>query len=96
MKKEVIITACFESGHRFYSARLGATVYQGFLCPGDEFKFSELLPRAWTGIAGWIYSNYARGSKIPCLKEYHENSLREFAECPACLPSRLRKYFKRS
>ena len=94
MKKEVIISKCFETGHKFYSARLGGTVYQGFLCPGDEFKFSELFPRVWTSEKGWIYTNFAKGSEVSSLEEYHEATLRRFQEKPLSLPSRLRKYFK--
>lgn len=93
MKREVIMTQCFESGHQFYSARLGATVYQGFLCPGDEFKFSELYPRIWEG-RDWTYTNFTKGSMVPTLGQYHVESIKRFKEKPLSLPSRLRKYFK--
>ena len=93
MKKEVIMTQCFESGHRFYSARLGATVYQGFLCPGDVFEFSELYPRVWESDT-WTYTNFTKGSEVRSLGEYHMESLERFKKKPLNLPSRLRKYFK--
>ena len=95
MKKEVVVTECFTTGHKFYSACLGATIYQGFLCPGDEFSFSKLSPRKWWSVDGeWLYTNHTKGADVPSLEKYHEDTLKRFSSDPPSLPSRLRKYFK--
>lgn len=95
MKKEVVITECFRSGHKFYSARLGATVYQGFLCPGDKFEFSKLFPKVWWSMDGeWRFTNFSKGVDVSSLEEFHKATLEKFEANPLSLPSRLRKYFK--
>ena len=95
MRKEAVISRCFTSGHRFYSARLGATVYQGFLCPGDKFKFSELFPKVWRSFDGFCtYTNFSRGADVPSLEMFHHETLKRFSLYPLSLPSRLREYFK--
>lgn len=95
MRKEVVISRCFTSGHKFYSARLGATVYQGFLCPGDKFEFSKLSPKKWWSVDGeWLHTNFSKGADVPSLEEFHEATLKKFKTNPPSLPSRLRKYFK--
>lgn len=95
MEREVVISRCFTSGHSFYSARLGATVYQGFLCPGDDFSFSELRPKKWWSTDGeWLYTNFCRGAEVPSLTKFHEETLKKFSSDPPSLPGKLRKYFK--
>ncbi len=91
--KKVIVSECFTSGHRFYSARLGATVYQGFLCPGDKFEFSRLSPKKWwSGDGEYCFTNTSKG--VDSLEEFHEATLKKFEANHLSLPGRLRKFFK--